>query len=94
MIGEKSYNVIILTPKEQILSMCHIYDSAGNELVQDKDSDVKYTVLLNRRLLGNLPPAQTPEDGEEQEVQCVTIEFKQSPIYVINCHFSRCPEGW
>ena len=75
MIGEKSYNVIILTPKEQILSMCHIYDSAGNELVQDKDSDVKYTVLLNRRLLGNLPPAQTPEDGEEQEVQCCAIEM-------------------
>ena len=75
MIGEKSYNIIILTPKEQILSMCHIYDSAGNELVQDKDSDVKYTVLLNRRLLGNLPPAQTPEDGEEQEVKCCAIEM-------------------
>ena len=41
---------------------CHIYDADGNELVQDKGRDVKYTVLLNRR--NPLPLAQQ-DDGEE-----------------------------
>ena len=65
MIGEKTKDLIILTPKNPLLSLCHIYDSEGNELVQDKDSDVKYTVLLNRK--NPLPPQQT-EEGEENEV--------------------------
>ena len=39
---------MIKTPKGRILSLCHIYDAEGNELVQDKDRDVRYTVLLNK----------------------------------------------
>ena len=65
MIGDKSKDVIILTPKEPILSLCHIYDWMGSELVQDKDSDVKYTVLLNKKMQ---LPVHSPEEGEEQEV--------------------------
>ena len=65
MIGDKSKDVIILTPKDPILSLCHIYDWMGSELVQDKDSDVKYTVLLNKRMQ---LPVHSPEEGEEQEV--------------------------
>jgi hypothetical protein len=65
MIGDKSKDVIILTPKDPILSLCHIYDWMGSELVQDKDSDVKYTVLLNKKMQ---LPVHSPEEGEEQEV--------------------------
>lgn len=61
MIGKKKYDLVINTPGERILSLCHIYDNEGNELVQDKDRDVKYTVLLNRK---NPLPAPTAEDEE------------------------------
>jgi hypothetical protein len=61
MIGEKRRDIVIKTPREPLLSLCHMYDSEGNELVQDKDRDVKYTVLLNRR---NPLPNTTPEDDE------------------------------
>ena len=77
MIGEKSKDVVIVTPKQPILSLCHIYDCSGSELVQDKDSDVKYTVLLNRR---NVLPAQPQEEGEEQEVK---VTFSQIIFYTV-----------
>ena len=64
MIGEKRKDLVILTPAAPLLSLCHIYDCDGNEIVQDKDSDVKYTVLLNRRY----PlPGSSGEPGEEEE---------------------------
>ena len=37
------------------------HNFSGNELVQDKDRDVKYTVLLNRRN----PLPSTEEEGDE-----------------------------
>lgn len=64
MIGEKRRELIILTPKDPLLSLCHIYDSSGNELVQDQDSEIKYTVLLKR---GNGLPSVQDEDEEEQD---------------------------
>ena len=62
IVGEKRQRLVLKTKKTEILSMCHIYDAEGNELVQDKGRDVKYTVLLNRR---NPLPKETPEEGEE-----------------------------
>ena len=62
IVGEKRHRLVLKTKKTEILSMCHIYDAEGNELVQDKGRDVKYTVLLNRR---NPLPKETPEEGEE-----------------------------
>ena len=77
MIGDKSKDVIILTPKDPILSLCHIYDWMGSELVQDKDSDVKYTVLLNKKMQ---LPVHSPEEGEEQEVikTCEIVDSKKT----------------
>jgi len=80
MIGDKSKDVIILTPKDPILSLCHIYDWMGSELVQDKDSDVKYTVLLNKRMQ---LPVHSLEDGEEQESSLLPFITKtQTPKQV------------
>jgi len=64
MVGEKKYRVTLKTPRgHPVLSVCHIYDADGNELVQDKDRDVKYTVLLNRK---NPLPSKSNDDGEEK----------------------------
>ena len=65
MIGEKKAVLVLLTPKVPLLSLCHIYDCEGNELVQDKDRDVKYTVLLNRRNFS----VSNGDDEEESEVR-------------------------
>ena len=65
MIGEKKAILVLLTPKAPLLSLCHIYDCEGNELVQDKGGDIKYTVLLNRK---NFFPSNTSEEeGEASE---------------------------
>ena len=64
MIGEKKAILVLLTPKVPLLSLCHIYDSEGNELVQDKDRDVKYTVLLNRKNFS----VSNGDEEEENEV--------------------------
>ena len=61
MIGEKKRKVVLKTPKRPILSVAHIYDHEGNELVQDKDRDVKYTVLLSKK-----NPLPAPKDDEEE----------------------------
>ena len=60
MIGEKKKKFVIKTPKGPILSVAHMYDSEGNELVQDKDPDVKYTVLLSKK--NPLPVSKHDED--------------------------------
>ena len=49
MVGEKKKKVIMKTPNGPLLSLCHMYDADGNELVADKDHDMKYTVLLNKK---------------------------------------------
>ena len=70
MIGEKKKKVTLKTLRSQVLTLSHIYDAEGNELVQDKDRDVKYTVLLNRK---NPLPSSSNDDDE------VTIrEFKDN----------------
>jgi hypothetical protein len=57
--------VVIRTPRAQILSLCHIFDAEGNELVQDVDRDIKYTVLLNKRM----PlPSDTLNEEEVSEI--------------------------
>ena len=67
MVGEKKAILVLLTPKAPLLSLCHIYDCEGNELVQDQGGDIKYTVLLNRK---NFFPSNTSEEesGENNEV--------------------------
>ena len=88
MIGDKSKDVIILTPKEPILSLCHIYDWMGSELVQDKDSDVKYTVLLNKKMQ---LPVHSPEEGEEQEViKTREIEGSKKIVHLFNNRWRWC----
>ena len=62
MIGKKKRNFVLKTPKWPILSVAHIFDHEGNELVQDKDRDVKYTVLLSKK---NPLPAKTEDDPDE-----------------------------
>lgn len=62
MVGEQKKKVTLRTPRSQLLSVSHIYDADGNELVQDKDRDVKYTVLLNRK---NPLPTTTHTEGDE-----------------------------
>eukprot|EP00095_Tigriopus_kingsejongensis_P008836 maker-scaffold15_size728074-snap-gene-0.12 protein:Tk08836 transcript:maker-scaffold15_size728074-snap-gene-0.12-mRNA-1 annotation:"kyphoscoliosis " len=70
MVGEKRQSITLKTPKGAILTLGHIYDGEGNELVQDKDRDVKYTVLLNRRK--PLPLAAT-EDEESSLLPYLAI---------------------
>ena len=64
MVGEKKAKIVMKTPGGAILSLCHIYDEFGNELVQDKGRDVKYTVLLNKRN----PLPQAAKDDEEVSI--------------------------
>lgn len=61
MVGEKRHTFTLKTPGGPLLILGHIYDAEGNELVQDKDRDMKYTVLLNRR---RPLPITTTEDDE------------------------------
>ena len=49
MIGNQTKEFLLRTPKGPLLTLCHIYDADGNELVIDDDRGVKYTVLLNRK---------------------------------------------
>ena len=49
MIGKNKKRVVLKTPKYRILSVAHLYDCEGNEVVQDKDRDVYYTVLLSKK---------------------------------------------
>merc|ERR1719273_2832005 len=52
----------------------------GSELVQDKDSDVKYTVLLNKKMQ---LPVHSPEEGEDQESSLLPfISKKMTPKQV------------
>ncbi len=61
IVGDKKKRIILKTPNESILSLCHIYDYAGNELIIDKDKEMKYTVLLSKK---NLKQTM-PDAGEE-----------------------------
>ncbi len=78
MVGEKRKDLILKTPKGPLLSLCHIYDSDGNELVQDKDRDVKYTVLLNRKN----PLPQPKEDDDEVSNIVICGMFVYIFVYV------------
>ena len=49
MIGKNKKRVVLKTPKSRVLSVAHLYDCEGNEVVQDKDRDVYYTVLLSKK---------------------------------------------
>ena len=61
IVGDKKKRVVLKTPKDPILSLCHIYDYAGNELIIDKDKEIKYTVLLSKKNLKHT----MPDAGEE-----------------------------
>ncbi len=50
IVGDRRASVALRT-SSPLLSVCHIYDSEGHELVTDRDNDMKYTVVLNRRAL-------------------------------------------
>ena len=65
MIGKNKKRVVLKTPKCPILSAAHIYDHEGNEVVQDRDRDVKYTVLLSSR---NPIPSKTEGEGQDVSV--------------------------
>ena len=87
IVGEKRHRLVLKTKKTEILSMCHIYDAEGNELVQDKGRDVKYTVLLNRR---NPLPKETPEEGEE-----VSFAYTRNPqISSITSSLGNATREW
>ena len=77
MIGEKRKELMIKTPDERILSVCHIYDAEGNELVQDKDRDVKYTVLLSRK--NPIPSSRGGEEGEDESSLLPFITKDENP---------------
>jgi hypothetical protein len=47
-----------------ILSLCHIYDSDGNELVRDKDRDVRYTVVLNAKNINSVAKRKAQQEEE------------------------------
>ena len=61
MISGIKRKLIISTPYGAILSLAHMYDVFGNELMLDKGRDVQYTVLLNKK---NPIPSATMEDDE------------------------------
>ena len=63
MIGKNKKRVVLKTPKHRILSVAHLYDCEGNEVVQDKDRDVYYTVLLSKK-----NPLTTKRDDDPDEV--------------------------
>ena len=66
--GEKREKIVIKTPKGRLLSLCHIFDADGNELVQDKDRDVRYTVLLNK-YKPMIKKEKKPKDEEEVRIE-------------------------
>ena len=66
MIGKNKKRVVLKTPKCPILSIAHIYDHEGNEVVQDKDRDVKYTVLLSKK-----NPLPSKKEDEPDEVRLI-----------------------
>ena len=72
MIGEKPLDIVVKTPEDRILSLSHIYDCECNELVQDNDKGMKYTVLLNRK---NPMRMAKSEDGEEDENGSTLLPF-------------------
>ncbi|TRY73282.1 hypothetical protein TCAL_15758, partial [Tigriopus californicus] len=74
MVGEKRHNFTLKTLGGPLLILGHIYDSDGNELVQDKDRDMKYTVLLNRR---RPLPLTTTEDDESSLLPYITIKSNE-----------------
>ena len=64
VVGDKTAKVSLRTP-HRLLSLCHIYDAEGNELVKDKNKSMKYTVLLNKSNLAsniteNMEEVQAP----------------------------------
>ena len=85
MIGEKRKELVILTPNGPILSLSHIYDSDGNELVQDKEQNVKYTVLLNRK---NMMPsmASGDDDGEVRDILFFYINYSKNG-FIFRVHY-------
>ena len=62
MIGKNKKRVVLKTPKCRILSVAHLYDCDGNEVVQDKDRDVYYTVLLSKK---NPMPGKRDDEPDE-----------------------------
>ena len=65
IIGKNKKRVVFKTPKDPILSSAHLYDHLGNEVVQDRDRDVLYTVLLSN----TNPPTSTNNDDESDGVR-------------------------
>lgn len=59
MVGNGTKEFVLKTPKGPIITLSHIYDADGNELVVDDDRGTKYTVLLNKR-----NPLPTMDDDE------------------------------
>ena len=53
VVGDRQQAVVVLRTTAPLLSVCHIYDAEGHELVLDRDADMKYTVVLNRKALRN-----------------------------------------
>lgn len=49
MYGEQRKTLNLQTPGPRLISSCHFVDSMGNELMQEQDKDIKYTVLVKSR---------------------------------------------
>ena len=62
MIGKNKKRIVLKTPRCPILSIAHIYDHEGNEVVQDNDRGNLYTVLLSKK---NPLPKKGEDDPDE-----------------------------
>ncbi len=80
--GTGRKKIVIRTPRGPILSLCHVFDSDGNELMVDVDRDIRYTVLLNKKM----PlPADTRNEDESSLIPFVEKkEGDRETIFYIN----------
>jgi len=80
--GTGRKKIVLRTPLGPILSKCHVFDADGNELVQDIDREIRYTVLLNKKI-----PLPSDTRKEEESSLAPFVDKKESDretIFYIN----------
>ncbi len=71
LVGDKRARVVLRMRDVDdggMLSLSHLFDAEGHELVIDHDSDIKYTVLLNKNRLPDNMLGETNEDVSDDSL--------------------------
>lgn len=80
--GTGRKKIVLRTPLGPILSRVNVFDADGNELVQDIDREIRYTVLLNKKI-----PLPSDTRKEEESSLAPFVDKKESgreTIFYIN----------